>query len=184
MIRAVCLFCGSRQGKNPKFKIAAQALGQGLASRGMRLVYGGGHVGLMGVAADAALAEGGEVIGIMPQGLVDAEVAHGGLTVLHVTKTMHERKALMEQLSDAFVALPGGFGTLDELCEIITWAQLRLHSKPVFLLNEAGYFDAFLQFLRHSVDEGFITENCMRLFRPVSSVTEFFEGPEFKPRLS
>lgn len=172
MIRSLCLFCGSRSGNNPLHETATRELGEKLAARGIALVYGGGHVGLMGIAADAALAKGGRVVGVIPQGLVDAEAAHQGLSVLHVTKTMHERKAMMADLSDAFVALPGGFGTLDELCEIITWAQLKIHSKPIFLMNVDGYFDAFHEFLRRSVSEGFIGPDCMRLFSIIRSPEE------------
>ncbi|MBX3041744.1 MAG: TIGR00730 family Rossman fold protein [Bdellovibrionaceae bacterium] len=175
MIRSLCLFCGSRPGTNPNHGAAARELGEKLAEQGITLVYGGGHVGLMGMAADAALSKGGQVVGVIPQGLVDAEAAHQGLTTLHVTKTMHERKAMMENLSDAFVAMPGGFGTLDELCEIITWAQLKIHSKPIFLMNVNGYFDAFHEFLQHSVRDGFIGRDCMRLFSIIQSPDELLQ---------
>lgn len=174
MIQSLCVFCGSRMGKNVRYQEITRQLGVLLAEQRVRLVYGGGHVGLMGVAADAVLSHGGEVVGVIPQGLVDAEAAHQGLTTLHVTRSMHERKAMMADLSDAFLALPGGFGTLDELCEIITWAQLRIHSKPIFLLNVDGYFDAFILFLRRGVAEGFITEDCLKLFSIISEPSDIF----------
>lgn len=154
--RSIAVFCGANQGRDPRYTQIAESLGRTLASRGLTLVYGGGSVGLMGKIADAALAAGGAVIGVIPQNLVDREVAHGGLTQRHVVSTMHERKALMAQLSDGFIALPGGFGTLDETCEILTWAQLGMHAKPVALLNHQGFYDAFLKFLDHAVAEGFI----------------------------
>src|SRR4051812_49148308 len=149
----VCVFCGSNPGARPEYAAAARAVGRALAERGRGLVYGGGNVGLMGVCADAALAAGGEVIGVIPDALQTAEVAHGGLTRLHVVRTMHERKALMADLSDAFAALPGGFGTLDELFEILTWAQLGIHAKPVAILNVAGFFDPLLAMLDHQTAE-------------------------------
>lgn len=154
--RRVCLFCGSSAGTRPEYADAARATGRILAERGIGLVYGGGRVGLMGVAADAALAAGGEVIGVIPGAMVAREVGHLGLTELHVVETMHERKALMYDLSDAFLALPGGFGTLDELCEALTWSQLGLHGKPCGLLNVAGYFDGLLAFFDHATDQGFV----------------------------
>lgn len=175
MIRSVCLFCGSRPGQNPRYVEAAREFGEGLAQKGMRLIYGGGHVGLMGVAADSCLAAGGEVVGVIPQGLVDAEAAHQGLSSLHVTKSMHERKAMMADFADAFVALPGGFGTLDELCEIITWAQLGIHQKPIVLMNLEGYFDPFLDFVQRSVGEGFIQTDHLQLFHQVRNPRELFD---------
>ncbi|HZY83935.1 MAG TPA: TIGR00730 family Rossman fold protein, partial [Gemmataceae bacterium] len=134
-MKRVCVFCGSSSGTRPEYAAAARRFGAALAGRGLGLVYGGGHVGLMGALADAVLAAGGEVVGVIPQALVDRELAHGGLTELLVVNTMHERKALMADRADAFAALPGGFGTADELFEILTWAQLGLHAKPVGLLN-------------------------------------------------
>src|SRR5262245_35096975 len=130
-MRRVCVFCGSSPGNRPDFAQTAQQLGQLLAQRGLGLVFGGGHIGLMGVLADAVLAGGGEAVGVIPQALVDKELAHSRLTDMHVVSTMHQRKALMADLSDAFIALPGGYGTLDELFEILTWAQLGIHSKPI-----------------------------------------------------
>ncbi len=150
------MFCASSHGARPAYVAAAQQVGQLLAGRGIELVYGGGCVGLMGTVADAALAAGGRAVGVMPVALVEREIAHTGLTELHVVGSMHERKARMADLSDAFVALPGGFGTLDELCEILTWAQLGIHRKPVGLLNVAGYYDHFLALLDHQVREGLL----------------------------
>jgi uncharacterized protein (TIGR00730 family) len=152
----IAVFCGSRAGASPAYAEAAAALGAALARRGYELVYGGAHVGLMGVVADAALAHGGRVTGVIPASMVDRELAHRGITDLRIVGSMHERKALMASLADAFLVLPGGMGTLYELCEILTWAQLGLHAKPVALLNTNGYFDAFLSFLTHSVAEGFL----------------------------
>jgi uncharacterized protein (TIGR00730 family) len=154
-VKNVCVFCGSRGG-GPIYADAARSLGALLAGRGLALVYGAGHVGLMGVLADAVLAAGGRVVGVIPQGLVDRELAHTGLTELIVVDTMHQRKAVMAERSDAFLALPGGYGTLDETFEILTWAQLGLHAKPVGLLNVAGYFDGLLSWLDHALREGFV----------------------------
>jgi len=155
-LRRVCVFCGSHPGNRPSYVRGAVALGRALAARGIGLVYGGGSVGLMGAAADAALEGRVEVIGVIPRRLASKEIAHAGLTELRVVKTMHERKATMEALSDAFVALPGGFGTFEELFEIVTWLQLGLHQKPVGLLNVDGYYDPLLEMVRRGVDEGFI----------------------------
>jgi len=152
----VCVFCGSRSGGNAIYGETAAALGDLIARRGFGLVYGGGNIGLMGIVADAALAAGGEVIGVIPRHLLDREVAHSGLSNLHVVDSMHTRKALMAELSDLFIAAPGGFGTLDEMCEILTWAQLGLHRKPCGLLNVAGYFDPLLGMFDHAVSEGFL----------------------------
>ena len=152
----VCVFCGSSPGRSPEYAAAARRLGSLLARRGVGLVYGGGNVGLMGIVADAVLAEGGEVVGVIPRALVDRELAHRGLTDLRVVGSMHERKALMAALSDAFVALPGGFGTLDELVEIITWRQLELHAKPIGLLDAAGFWDPFAGLVEHLRTAGFL----------------------------
>jgi len=153
---SLCVFCGSSPGARPEYRDAARAFGQVLASRGIRLVYGGGHVGLMGVVADAVLGAQGEVVGVITDGLQAREVGHTALPDLRVVATMHERKALMASLSDAFVALPGGAGTLDEFFEAWTWTQLGIHRKPVALLNVAGYFDGLIAFLEHAVDQRFI----------------------------
>ncbi len=155
-MRRVCVFCGSNVGNRELYAASARRLGSVLAARGLGLVFGAGHIGLMGILADAVLAAGGEAVGVIPQSMVDKELAHTGLTRLEVVNTMHERKALMADLSDGFVALPGGFGTGDELFEILTWSQLGLHAKPVGVLNVAGYFDPLLRWLDHAVAEGFI----------------------------
>ena len=154
-MRSVCVFCGSNPGRRPEYLAGAADLGRILAARGIRVVYGGAHVGLMGALADAVLAAGGEIVGVIPGLLVDAEVAHPGLSELRVTGSMHERKALMAELADGFIALPGGIGTLEEFAEIVTWAQLGLHAKPTGLLNLLGYYDGLLGFLDHAVAERF-----------------------------
>jgi hypothetical protein len=156
ILKRVCVYCGSSSGNDLAYANAARELGTALAQRGLGLVYGGGRVGLMGTIADAVLAAGGEVIGIIPEALVKMEVAHHGLADLRVVQSMHERKALMVDLCDAFIALPGGYGTLDEFCEVLTWAQLGLHQKPHGLLNVRGYFDSLLAFFDHAVATGFI----------------------------
>jgi uncharacterized protein (TIGR00730 family) len=152
----LCVFCGSSRGINPAFARGATTLATELARRGIDIVYGGGNVGLMGVVADAALAAGGRVIGVIPAALVSRELAHQGLTHLHVVESMHERKALMADLSDGFIALPGGFGTLEEFCEAVTWTQLGVHAKPCGLLNVAGFYDGLLAFLAHALSEEFL----------------------------
>jgi len=152
-------------GRDPRFAEAARAVGEALAARGVGLVYGGANVGLMGVVADAALGGGGEVIGVIPRGLEGREVAHRGLTALHVTDGMHARKQMMYALADAFVALPGGFGTLDELFEILTWAQLGDHRKPVGLLNVAGFYDGLLAFIATQADAGLLLPEYRGLLR-------------------
>jgi len=155
-LQSVCVFCGSQAGERPEYVQTAHALVDALARRGITIVYGGGHVGIMGALADAALARGAHIVGVIPQHLMRPEVAHRGLSVLHVVDTMHERKRLMAERSDAFVVLPGGYGTLEEMFEMITWLQLRLQAKPVGVLNVAGYFDHLQAFLRHAAEEGFI----------------------------
>jgi uncharacterized protein (TIGR00730 family) len=156
MIRSVCVFCGSNVGAAPRYAEAARAFGALLAREGLTLVYGGGHVGLMGIAADAALAAGGKVTGVIPRALWDREVGHRGLTELHIVESMHERKAMMASLSDAFVALPGGLGTLEEIFEVWTWAQLGIHAKPLGFLDVAGFYTPLMAFLDRGVTEGFI----------------------------
>jgi uncharacterized protein (TIGR00730 family) len=155
-MRRVCVFTGSSSGTRDEYRAAAAELGGLLAERGVGVVYGGARVGLMGVLADAALTAGGEVIGVIPQALVAKEVAHTGLSDLRVVGSMHERKALMSDLADAFIGMPGGWGTLEEFFEVLTWSQLGLHRKPCGLLNTQGYFDGLLAFLAHTVDEGFV----------------------------
>ena len=156
LIRRVCVYCGSRPGFRPAYAEAARDLGQRLAAAGVGIVTGGGRVGLMGVVADAALDAGGEVVGVIPQALLDREVGHAGLSELHVVRTMHERKARMADLADAFVALPGGLGTLEEIAEALTWVQLGLHAKPCAFLDVEGYYAPLVQFLDHAVAEGFV----------------------------
>jgi len=157
-VDTVCVFCGSAVGTPAKYVDAARAFAREAVSRRIRLVYGGASVGLMGAIADAALEAGGEVVGVIPQALVDREVAHRGLTELRIVQTMHERKATMEQLADAFVALPGGLGTLEELFEVWTWGMLGLHEKPYGVLDTAGYYTQLIRFLDHARDEGFIRQ--------------------------
>ena len=155
-MKRLAVYCGSATPADPVYVEAARAVGHALATRGIGVVYGGGRLGLMGAVADAALAANGEVIGIIPQALVDAEVAHRGCTELHVVSGMHERKARFTDLSDGFVTLPGGVGTMDELWEAISWAQLGYHAKPVGLLNVAGFYDGLIAFNRTMIDVGFI----------------------------
>ena len=162
--RSICVFCGSSPGIRPEYAAAASGFGRLLAERSIRVVYGAGNVGLMGVLADAALAAGGEVVGVIPQMLVDRELAHRGISELRIVMSMHERKATMAALSDAFVALPGGLGTYEELCELLTWGQLGIHHKPVGCLNVCGYFDPLLRMVDHTVSEGFLREDQRRLF--------------------
>jgi len=157
-VRRICVYTGSSPGAHPAYAEAAVALGRTLADQGLGLVYGGAMVGLMGTVADAALAAGGEVIGVLPQALVDREIAHTGLTELRVVGSMHERKSLMADLSDGFVALPGGVGTLEELFEVYTWTQLGMQSKPIGLLDVRGYYERLAAFLDHAVAERFVTE--------------------------
>ncbi len=156
-MKRVCVFCGSSIGSRPAYREAAQTMGAALARRNLGLVYGGGKVGLMGAVADAVLAAGGEVIGVIPDFLEAKEVGHRGLTELRVVGSMHERKAMMAALSDGFIALPGGYGTLEEFGEILTWAQLDLHHKPIGLLDVAGYYDPLLRLFDHAVGEGFLS---------------------------
>ena len=153
---SVCVYCGSRHGVKPEYSAAARALGQAIGQKGWQLVYGGGKVGLMGEVADAALAAGARVVGVIPETLQQREVGHKGLHEMHVVPTMHVRKQLMAERADLFIALPGGIGTLEELYEVWTWRQLGYHDKPIGLLNVAGYYDELLAFMRSSVTEGFL----------------------------
>lgn len=175
-MRRICVFAGSNRGKRGEYEEAARALGHELAMRGLGLVYGGASVGLMGVIADAVLAEGGEVVGVLPRGLFKREVGHEHLTELHMVNSMHERKALMADLSDGFIALPGGYGTFDELFEAITWAQIGLHSKPIGLLNVIGYFDPLLALINHVIAEGFISPPGTRLILQKETPGELLEA--------
>jgi uncharacterized protein (TIGR00730 family) len=170
--RRVAVYCGSANGNDPAFLAEARKLGAALAAAGLGLVYGGACVGLMGAVADAALAGGAEVIGVLPDVLAGKEIAHAGLTRLELVKTMHERKARMAHLADAFLILPGGYGTLEELLEVVTWAQLRLHAKPVILINTAGYWDGLLQFIDTAVAAGFLKAKNRRLLRVAASADE------------
>jgi len=155
-LRSVCVFCGSSPGARPEYAAAARALGELVARKGLTLVYGGGHVGMMGHLADAAIAAGGEVVGVIPEHLMRPEVAHQQLSELLVVDSMHTRKRTMSERADAFVVLPGGYGTFEEMFEMVTWLQLRLHAKPVGIVNVDGFFDHLLAFLRHAAGEGFI----------------------------
>jgi uncharacterized protein (TIGR00730 family) len=171
----ICVYAGSNSGANPAYAEAAADLARLLASRGIGVVYGGGKVGLMGILADTALAAGGEVIGVIPQDLMDREVGHSGLTELHVVGSMHERKALMAELSDAFVALPGGAGTLEELIEIYTWSQLGLHAKPMGVVNVHGYYDGLAALLDHAVEEGFLRPQHRAALQTAATPAELLE---------
>ncbi|MDA7916036.1 TIGR00730 family Rossman fold protein [Verrucomicrobia bacterium] len=162
-IKSVAVFCGSASGESPIYREAATAMGHLLADRGIQLVYGGGNIGLMGIIAEAVLEKSGKVIGVIPKSLENKELAHMGLTDLRIVESMHERKALMADLSDGFIAMPGGFGTLDELCEILTWAQLSFHSKPIGLLNINGFFDPLLLMFDHAIREGFLKPDHIQL---------------------
>ena len=180
--RRVCVFCGSSTGTHPSYRSAAASMGRALVRRGKGLVYGGGRVGLMGVIADSVLEAGGEVIGIIPESLAVKEIQHDGLTELHVVPNFHARKAKMAELSDAFVAMPGGYGTLEELFEVVTWAQLGLHEKPVALLNVGGYFDGLLGCIDSAVVEGFIRPEHRRLIMSSSEPDALIEALDrFEP---
>ena len=172
----ICVFCGASPGNEPRYRDAARDVGAGLAERGIGVVYGGGRVGLMGAVADAALEAGGEVIGVIPQGLVDRELAHPGLTELHVVDSLHERKALMADLADAFIALPGGLGTLEELAEVVSWAQLELHAKPIGLLEVGDYWTLLLAWLDMAVAEGFVAPAHRRLVTRADSLAALLDA--------
>lgn len=177
-VNRVCVFCGARDGFKPSYRAAARALGAELARRGLELVYGGAAVGLMGAVADAVLEGGGRVTGVLPRGLARKEFAHPDVDDLRYVSTMSERKALMEQLSDAFVALPGGYGTLDELFEVTTWAQLGLHQKPIGVLNTDGFFDPLLSWVSRAVSDGFIPEglqNALAVERDPGALIELLQ---------
>ena len=162
-MQSVCVFCGSMVGAKPAFHAVGRLAGAAIADRGLTLVYGGGRVGLMGIVADAALERGGRVVGVIPEPLAAKEIAHAGLTELHLVSSMHERKALMAELSDGFLALPGGYGTLEEFFEVLTWGQLGIHRKPCGLLNAAGYFDSLIAFFDQAVRDGFVSPEHRRL---------------------
>jgi uncharacterized protein (TIGR00730 family) len=177
-MKRICVFCGSSSGDRPEYRAAAEEMGTELVRRNIGLVYGGTSVGLMGVLADAVLAVGGEVIGVIPERLMKREVGHTGLTKLHVVRSMHERKALMSDLSDAFIALPGGFGTLEEFCEIVTWAQLGLHAKPCGVLNVLGYYSPLLAMFDHAVQERFLKVENRGLVLARDSVSGLLQALE------
>lgn len=177
-VQSVCVYCGSSSRVAENYREAARQLGEALARQGIELVYGGGRIGLMGICADAALAAGGRVTGIIPRHLHDVEVGHQGATRLLVTETMHERKRLMFEMSDAFLVLPGGLGTLDETFEIITWRQLALHDKPIIVVDIEGYWRPFRALVQHVVDEGFARPTVLSLFKVVPSIEEAFTALE------
>jgi uncharacterized protein (TIGR00730 family) len=172
---SICVYCGSRPGTDVAFAETAARVGHWIGARGGQLVYGGGRSGLMGVVADATLAAGGRVVGVIPRSLVEREHAHRGCTELHVVETMHERKRIMAERADAFLALPGGIGTMEELFETWTWRQLGYHNKPLGLLNQSGYYDALLTFIDHCVDRGFMDGSQMRLIETDASWERLLE---------
>jgi uncharacterized protein (TIGR00730 family) len=174
-MKRICVFCGSNPGANPVYMETAARVGEFLAAENVELVYGGGRVGLMGKIADTVLARGGKVIGIIPEDLAIKEVAHQGLTELYVVNSMHERKAMMADFADGFIALPGGFGTFEEFCEIITWAQLGIHQKPCALLNVNGFYDHLIAMFDFSTNENFIREDHRRLVLIESEIEKLYE---------
>jgi len=174
-MQRICVFCGSRSGTNPIHADEAARLGTILAQRGIGLVYGGGSIGLMGVVARAVISARGSVVGVLPESLAAKEIVQRDVTELHIVETMHQRKALMADRSDAFLALPGGFGTCDELFEILTWAQLGIHTKPVAILNTNGFFDPMLAFLDHMVGEGFLSVKNRSMLMVATSINEVLE---------
>jgi uncharacterized protein (TIGR00730 family) len=181
-LRRICVYCGSNAGNDPAHRAAAHDLGAFLARSGIGLVYGGGNVGLMGAVADGALSQNGEVIGVIPKSLMEKELGHGGVTELHVVTSMHERKQMMVDLSDGFIALPGGFGTLDELFETLTWLQLSFHDKPVGLLNVGGFFDGLIEFIDHMSRSGFLKPEHARCVLVENDTTQLLAAMEsFRP---
>lgn len=180
--RRICVFCGSNSGNNSAYRAAAIEVGRLLAGRDIEVVYGAGNIGLMGILADAALAAGGRVIGVIPESLMAKEVGHPGLTELRIVKSMHERKAIMSDLSDAFIAMPGGFGTFEEFCEVVTWSQLGIQSKPCGLLNVEGYYDPLLELFDHAVREGFLrAENRKLVLQDHAPIGLLEKMAEFRP---
>lgn len=171
-MRRICVYCGSRKGERAAYRLAAESLGRSLVAHGIELVYGGGSVGIMGVIAGEVLAAGGHVIGVIPELLAVKELLHPGVSDMRLVPDMHARKALMADLSDGFIALPGGFGTLEEVFETITWAQLGIHAKPIGILNVAGYFDGLLRFLDRSFEDGFIRDKYRELYHVADSSDE------------
>jgi uncharacterized protein (TIGR00730 family) len=184
-MKRLCVFCGSSRGNSAAFTTAARSLGETLAARHIELVFGGSHIGLMGVVADAVLANGGKVIGVLPRFMADKELAHTRLTKLHLVDTMHERKRLMAELVEGFIALPGGFGTLEEIFEAITWQQLHLHAHPCGLLNVDGYFDSLVEFLRGAVAGGFVRPEHLDRLIVAQTPAELLDGfARFQPERS
>jgi uncharacterized protein (TIGR00730 family) len=177
-MKRICVFCGSSRGSRPEYRAAAEEMGAELVQRNIGLVYGGGKAGLMGVLADAVLRAGGEVIGVIPEHIMSREVGHKGLTKLHVVHSMHERKALMADLSDAFIAMPGGFGTLEEFCEVLTWSQLGLHAKPCGILNVRGFYTPLLAMFDHAVEERFLKQENRALVLARESPSELLRALE------
>jgi uncharacterized protein (TIGR00730 family) len=174
-IHSIAVFCGSRVGVNPAYAEAGRALGEGLGQAGLRLVYGGGRIGIMGIVADAAIATGGKVLGVIPEFLTKWEVAHENVTEMIVTDSMHTRKRRLYEESDAFLIMPGGLGTFDEAFEIITWRQLRLHDKPIILCNIAGSIEPFVATIDHAITQGFADPGCRRLFEVIDGVPAVLE---------
>jgi uncharacterized protein (TIGR00730 family) len=175
LIRSICVYCGSARGRSPRYIAAARELGVAMAERKIRLVYGGARIGMMGEVADAVMKNGGEVIGVIPEHLQNSEVGHSGITELKVVESMHVRKKLMFDLSDGFAVLPGGYGTLDELFEIVTWRMLKLHDKPVVVLNIDGYWDPFQKLIDQLIGEGFAKPESRQHFSVVNSVGRMFD---------
>jgi uncharacterized protein (TIGR00730 family) len=181
-LSSVCVYCGASNDANPQFKQLARDVGAALARHKLTVVYGGGHVGLMGVVADSALAAGGKVVGIIPEHIRAQEVQHLGLTELHVVPDMHTRKRMMVERSDAFVVLPGGLGTLDETCEILTWKKLKLHTKPIVIFNAYGYWDHFLKLVEHLLAEGFENPSTLTYYKVVTNIQDMFAALESNDR--
>lgn len=180
---SICVYCGSRFGNDPSYKLAAETLGTRIATSGRRLVYGAGSIGLMGVVAQSTLSSGGEVVGVIPDHLDDIEITQPGLSELHITKDMHERKRMMYEQSDAFFLLAGGLGSLDETFEMLTWAQLGLHSKPIIAINTLGYWDKFLDLLHHIADQGFASHENIKLIQVARDTEHAFSILEkFQPK--
>ena len=179
--KSICVYCGAAKGEDLAHRAAAERLGKLMAESGIRLIFGGGRIGMMGIVADAVMDNGGEVVGVIPEHLHDIEVGHQGLTELHIVDSMHTRKNKMFELSDAFVVLPGGLGTLDETFEIITWRQLGLHDKPVILVNNNNYWDPFRDLVQHVIDSGYARENCINLFSVVNGIDDVIPAIEQAP---
>jgi len=174
MLKTICVYCGSQTGKSLAYQTSAETLGKLLAENGTRLVYGGGNVGLMGIIAETVLACGGEAVGVIPRFLVEREVGHAGLTELRMVESMHERKEIMASLADGFIIMSGGIGTLEELFEVFTWRQLELHQKPIGILNTEGYYDSLLEFLKNSVEQGFLQASALDYLLVETDATVLF----------